>query len=1044
MAKEGEESTTKDEEAIIYMWGMATKIVVDRAPARSVPAGCIWQSPRDMEGAAADIEAANVANPERECRFDFPRALRELAAVIRKKGRSYYVFEAARNDSLMNNFNPAIILGWLANIDISPCTSLQAVITYAAKYCTPVVLLLSPDEQADCRERLLGAGDFSSAAYISLFGLDGAAHSSSNNSAAGSINGSASAKAGPVLPAELRNGSGVLKVSRRSRTRRVNLVYETEPNKLSWDTTRPHKSLHVDEIKEIRTGSDIQQYCLDFGMSESCADTWFTIIYTIPDNSRIKLLHIVTDNEEELNRWTEFLKATLTYRQESMTSLMTFNDGAMAQYWQTKMTREFGHQPRGPEQEQLDMAGVKRVCQNLHIYSSQWTLETNFCLSDIRRRERLNCTEFKGFVRLMKQRHDVQRIIRSIAAKPETGMTLPEFLAFLRDVQGEDVDSNLSMWEKQFAYLSRRYRPDEVETSDAAHDMQVMSEAAFVSYLTSESNSPIIPEPQNYTLDRPMNEYIISSSHNTYLLGRQVAGQSSVEGYISVLVRGCRCVEVDCWDGNSGQPEVNHGRTLTTSISFREVMATINKYAFVKSRFPLWISLEVHCNPAQQTIMVDIMKEAFGFRLVTETLEDSYDKLPSPSELMERILIKVKKPQIKEEPPAGDFRGRRRGNSLNSPLTRPMADWAMLMRSQSLPHSPILSPSPSSRRLVSKTHVNTITEGRVQDTVSSSTSDRKTSTKSVKDPGDLGVYCAGVKFAGFDAAEAKQYNHIFSFMESRFVKYSRAKEQKMAIDLHNLRYMMRVYPDRTRITSNNFDPLLYWRRGVQMAALNWQTFDLGMQINRAMFDGGRDFSGYVLKPAELRDIQVLPYNPELAGGKKERSVVSFTIDVISAQHLIRPANLPANKSMDPYVEVEIFQASDKREKKNESTLSRDFDSPQKFQTNIVRENGVNPMFDGQFKFKVTTKHPDLVFVRWSVKHSNDGENYNDRPAVATYTAKLSNLKQGYRTLPLLNHAGDQYLFSKLFCKIKVDSIEKMMIDAPRRAPVEGEVRGQGA
>ncbi|KAJ3455288.1 hypothetical protein MRS44_013888 [Fusarium solani] len=114
---------------------------------------------RDMEGAAADIEAANVANPERECRFDFPRALRELAAVIRKEGRSYYVFEAARNDSLMNNFNPAIILGWLANIDISPCTSLQAVITpglasHIAR-SAPIILLLSPNKQVNCRERLL-------------------------------------------------------------------------------------------------------------------------------------------------------------------------------------------------------------------------------------------------------------------------------------------------------------------------------------------------------------------------------------------------------------------------------------------------------------------------------------------------------------------------------------------------------------------------------------------------------------------------------------------------------------------------------------------------------------------------------------------------------------------------------------------------------------------------------------------------------------------------------------------------------------------------
>ena len=81
---------------------------------------------RDMEGAAADIEAANVANPERDCPFDFPRTLLELAAVMRKEERSYYVFEAARNDSLMNHFNPAIVLRWLANIDIPACTSLQA------------------------------------------------------------------------------------------------------------------------------------------------------------------------------------------------------------------------------------------------------------------------------------------------------------------------------------------------------------------------------------------------------------------------------------------------------------------------------------------------------------------------------------------------------------------------------------------------------------------------------------------------------------------------------------------------------------------------------------------------------------------------------------------------------------------------------------------------------------------------------------------------------------------------------------------------------
>ncbi|KAH7124295.1 hypothetical protein EDB81DRAFT_847111 [Dactylonectria macrodidyma] len=782
---------------------------------------------------------------------------------------------------------------------------------------------------------------------ISLMGLDGVAQNSSTNSFAGSVNGSANAMAGPVLPAELRNGSPVFKASRKSRTKRINLLYETESNKFSWDKTRPQKSLHVDEIKEIRTGSDVQQYCLDFGVSE---------------RRTAKFLHIVTEDREGLKRWTEFLDAMLNYRQELMTSLMAFNDRAIAQHWQTEMAKEIGNQPRGPEQEELDIASVKHVCQNLHIYTSQWTLEANFFRSDARRCEKLNFTEFKDFVRRMKQTHDVQRIICSISTNPESCITFEEFLAFLRDLQGEDIESNPSLWEKHFTHFSRQYRTDDADIPDNAQYIQVMSEAAFVGFLTSEHNMPIMPEAQDYILDRPMNEYFISSSHNTYLLSRQVAGQSSVE----------------YWDGSSGQPEVNHGRTLTTSINFREVMTTINKYAFVKSKLPLWISLEVHCNPAQQAIMVDIIKESFGSRLVTETLGDSLDKLPLPSELMERVLIKVKKPQIKEEPLGTDFRGRRRGNSLNSPLARPvMVDGSALIPSQSRPQSPMLSPSHSSRRLVSKTRINTITEGQVQELMSSSTSDnesggerasRKASTKTVK---VLGVYCAG---------------------------HARVKEEKMALSIHNMRYMMRVYPDRTRITSNNFDPRIYWRHGVQMAALNWQTFDLGMQPNRAMFDGGRDCSGYVLKPTELRDVHIPPFNSEIAEGKKERSFASFTID-----------------SMDPYVEVEVFHANDKRDKEEADSRLSPEDLPLKVQTEVIRENGFNPVFDKPLKFRVHDKAPgfDLCSV------------------------------QGYRTLPLLNHAGDQYLFSKLFCKIKIDSVTKIMVDAPLRSPDGNKLNGLG-
>ncbi|KID91901.1 phosphoinositide-specific phospholipase C [Metarhizium guizhouense ARSEF 977] len=881
--------------------------------------------------------------------------------------------------------------------------------------------------------------------------LDHIPKGSSANSTTGSVTGSANNMAGPVIPLQLQRGTWLRKISKKNRSKRICLIYERETNKLVWDRARPHKFLHVDDIREIRFDSDIQQYARDFNIPESERLTWFTILYTMPDKSKSKLMHLMADSIETTNLWINFLDAMLRHRQDVMTALMTFNDKAIQQYWQSEMTKKFGDNPRSEDQEELDIIGVMRVCQNLHIYSSQSTLQANFRLADARHREALRFEEFLDFVRLMRQRPDVQRIIRSIAAKPDKGLTFVEFLSFLKDYQGEDIEANVTTWERHFNKFVRKHRADDLGGLKVLQDDMYMSEAALVGFLSSRQNGPLAEEPQEYTLDRPMNEYFISSSHNTYLLGRQVAGQSSVEGYIRALAQGCRCVEVDCWDGSDGQPQVVHGRTLTSAISFKEVMTTINKYAFVKSSFPLWISLEVHCSPSQQALMVDIMKEAFGARLMTEPLDPSSDKLPSPSELMERILIKVKKPRGgRDESLPAEPVGRRRGSSLSSPVSKPtVPDNGAFSPSQSLPQSPLLSASNQARRLVSKSRVNTIAEGEVHDVPSSSTSDnesgseiggsvRRSQNKTTRYLGALGVYCAGVKFFGFEDPAAKTFNHIFSFMETSFAKHSRTKDAKMALDIHNMRYLMRVYPDGLRLASSNFDPLIYWRRGVQMAALNWQTFDLGMQLNNAMFQGGKDESGYVLKPDELRDIQIQPYNSAIAEGKKERSVVTFAIDVISAQQLMRPANLAANKFMDTYVEVEVFHANDKRDKKEVgSGLTHALDSPLKFQTDVVRENGFNPMFaDGQFKFTVTTKHPELIFVRWSVKLASYGESYNSKEgsAIATYTAKLNNLKGGYRTIPLHNHAGDQYLFSTLFCRINVEPIQTKLFDIA--APVQ--------
>ena len=85
--------------------------------------------------------------------------------------------------------------------------------------------------------------------------------------------------------------------------------------------------------------------------------------------------------------------------------------------------------------------------------------------------------------------------------------------------------------------------------------------------------------------------------------------------------------------------------------------------------------------------------------------------------------------------------------------------------------------------------------------------------------------------------------HIFSLSENGVMEV----HQKSAKELfnHNKHFLMRAYPSGLRIGSSNLDPAVFWRKGIQIVALNWQNWDEGMMLNEGMFAGT---GGYVLKP----------------------------------------------------------------------------------------------------------------------------------------------------------------------------------------------------
>ncbi|KAH6992915.1 hypothetical protein EDB82DRAFT_444649 [Fusarium venenatum] len=505
----------------------------------------------------------------------------------------------------------------------------------------------------------------------------------------------------------------------------------------------------------------------------------------------------------------------------------------------------------------------------------------------------------------------------------------PEVLSlFMRNVQGEDEHTNVCEISRGFSGSSTTLvasTQSDVEIKSAAD----VSPDTLASYLVSKENTAIRNKSTDQDLDRPINEYFISTSHNTYLLGRQVATRSKLEGYIKALSQGCRSVEIDCWDGRNGQPIVKHGYSLTKSVSFRSVINTIKEHAFVSSDLPLWLSLEVHCCSSQRDIMAHIMTEVFGSSLITGPIPECLRTLPSPSQLRGKILIKAKMPQDKSSKDS-DEEDR---DTVSLDPKHNEADAKPERRDQR---------AAVTNRLQQ--------EGLQEDLLET-----------------LAIYGAGKRLPHADAIDSHR-NFIYSISETKLKKRI-SKEQ--SLELIDTQHMVRVYPDPNRVDSSNFDPIKCWQHGVQMVALNYQTHDFNMRLNDAMFTGSL---GYVLK------------------AQPEPKQIRIAFDVLMA----RVHGLGADSLV--FVELEL--------------LLPDIPS-QTVRTTAVLTHGAGAVFDQNLDISIGTKYPHLAFLHWSIKSLSNG-----RPMlIQSGIAKVSNLKKGYRVLPL----GDtEEKSDHILCKISVN------------------------
>uniref|UniRef100_A0A8C4NYJ2 Phosphoinositide phospholipase C n=1 Tax=Dicentrarchus labrax TaxID=13489 RepID=A0A8C4NYJ2_DICLA len=542
---------------------------------------------------------------------------------------------------------------------------------------------------------------------------------------------------------------------------------------------------------------------------------------------------------------------------------------------------------------------------------------------------------------------------------------------------------------EQVQVLVDKYEPN----ASLAQKGQISMEG-FTRYLNGEENSIIPPEKldQSEDMTLPLSHYFINSSHNTYLTAGQLAGNSSVEMYKQVLLSGCRCIELDCWKGRTTEeePVITHGFTMTTEISFKEVIEAIAESAFKTSPFPIILSFENHVDsPKQQAKMAEYCRSIFGDALLTESLEkyplESGVPLPSPMELMGKILVKNKKKHHKTD---GSTK-----KKLSEQVSNTYSDSSSVCEPSS-PSAGTALPSTHTHILHTEPTICFFHTGSTKEEMADSSQPSESGTAgseafATEEMSNLVIYIQPVKFNSFEAS--KKINR--SYQMSSFVE-TKALEQltKSPVEFveYNKLQLSRIYPKGTRVDSSNYNPQLFWNAGCQLVALNFQTIDLSMQLNLGMYEyNGK--CGYRLKPEFMRrpDKHFDPFTESTVDG-----IVANTLSVkiISGQFL-------SDKKVGTYVEIDMFGLPVDTKRKA-------------FKTKTSQGNAINPVWEEEAIVFKKVVLPTLASLRIAV--FEEGGKF-----IGHRIIPVSAIRPGYHYISLRNEKNQSLTLPALFVYVEV-------------------------
>ncbi|KAG7493157.1 1-phosphatidylinositol 4,5-bisphosphate phosphodiesterase eta-2-like [Solea senegalensis] len=738
---------------------------------------------------------------------------------------------------------------------------------------------------------------------------------------------------------------------------------------IRWRPSKKHDKakISIDSIHEVCEGkkSEIFRRYADNRFDPNCC---FSVYY----GERVKSLDLVSTNAEEARTWVTGLKYLLAgiSDEDSLARSLT---------WLQQTFSEADKNGDGT----LSIGEVHQLLHKLNVNLPKQKVRQMFQEADTDENQgSLAFEEFCSFYKLISTRRDLYLIMISYSNQKEV-LDLHDLAHFLEN-------------EQKMRGLAKEYLVDIVAKFEPCPEnlqRMVLGIDGFTNYMRSPAGDIFNPEHHqvNQDMTQPLCNYFIATSHNTYLTGDQLLSQSRVEMYAYVLQAGCRCVEVDCWDGPDGEPIIHHGYTLTSKILFKDVIETINKYAFTKSQYPVILSIENHCSVPQQKKMAECLKEVLQDKLDLSTVNvHDTKKLPSPETLKGKVLVKGKKlpANLDSDAEEGDVSDEDTGDeeededSDHDDDENPQDGSSVTSASQPKKKRrfgrSIMRSFKRKRKKRFRVKNKSMSDGesdysssRERTQIVYHTKKRKTMRLS-RALSDLVKYTKSIRVHDIETQAHVNSWQVSSLNETVMNQILQLKPSELV--RFNQRQLLRVYPSNYRVDSSNFNPQPYWDAGCHMVAMNYQTEGRMLELNQAKFSRNGN-CGYILKP---KCMCKGAFNPMLEDPLPGHRKTQLVLKIISGQQLPKPKDSmfgDRGEIIDPFVEVEIIG------------LPVDCS---KQQTRVVDDNGFNPMWEETLVFNI--QMPQVALVRFQVWDQDP----IGRDFIGQRTVAFTSMMPGYR------------------------------------------------